>query len=82
MEYNLRKRAEIVLLAQEVAKSLKADPLIEYFEGLYKERRLEEEFCGVCNEYEFKSSVPANTILGPCEGCGIMRPVPKEGDIT
>ena len=38
MEYNLRKRAEIVLLAQKVAKSLKADPLIEYFEALEGEK--------------------------------------------
>lgn len=32
MEYDLRQRAEIVKLAQEVAKSLKAQPLIDYFE--------------------------------------------------
>jgi hypothetical protein len=31
-EYNLRERAEIVSLAQECAKSLKAQPLIDYFQ--------------------------------------------------
>lgn len=31
-EYNLRERAEIVSLAQECAKSLTAQPLIDYFQ--------------------------------------------------
>lgn len=31
-EYNLRERAEIIKLAQEASKSLKAESLIEYFE--------------------------------------------------
>jgi hypothetical protein len=30
-EFNLRERAEIVKLAQECSKSLKAGPLIDYF---------------------------------------------------
>lgn len=38
MEYDLRKRAEIVKLAQEVSKSLKAQPLIDYFEQSQENR--------------------------------------------
>jgi len=32
-EYNLRDRADIVVLAQQCAEELKAQPLIDYFEN-------------------------------------------------
>ena len=40
-EYNLRERAEIVVLAQRCSTELKAQPLIDYFESKLKD-------CDIC----------------------------------
>jgi hypothetical protein len=74
-EYNLRERAEIVSLAQQVAESLKAQPLIDWFEAKLSQPDVSgsekrAEVCDACNNSVYTDEYSKQVRTSKCYKCG------------